>query len=379
MKGKRKPDLLKTKEKQVYVVVLNWNKPELTIDCIQSVLRSKGVNFHVVAIDNGSTDESPKILRKYLMSLNKGTPSKTKKTKFHYEFRGETTTGSIETINGRILLSCGKNYGFTGGCNVGIRYSLLAGATHVFLLNNDAKVRPETLRTLLGVSLKNNTAIIGAQVLNAVPDTAGHPSFETEGETTLRKGHWPLSIFLTAGLCHYVFKWGKRLWPAQSPPEIWESDWVGGCGIMIGRDLLESRWEKDSFYLDPAFFMYWEETDLCLYAWKNGFRVVFSRDAVVEHYPPHRIVRGENPRQSYYFNRNSLLFSRKWLSNPAFFLFATYHFISLVLLHFLRILKKGPRAFFLTRIELSGFFDGLRNVAGKWAKHDAPAKGAIAR
>jgi len=45
---------------KVFIVILNWNKPKLTIDCVQSVLKSRvqGVECKIVIVDNGSTDNS---------------------------------------------------------------------------------------------------------------------------------------------------------------------------------------------------------------------------------------------------------------------------------------------------------------------------------
>jgi GT2 family glycosyltransferase len=357
---------------EIYFVVLNWNQSAQTMRCIRSVLRSKGVPYHIVAIDNGSTDGSANDLKKVLHARNKRISLKSQRHYFKYPFRGESVAGWFERIGKTTLMSCEKNYGFTGGCNAGIHYGLLSGATHVVLLNNDAIIRPETIEILSSVSYRNNAAIVGAQILDAVAVGNNKTVFENDGKVIYNRRIWPFSFFQAAGLFYYLFKLSRFLPLSKPVPECWRSDFVGGCCMLIRTDLLQSRLERDGYYLDPAFFMYWEETDLCLYGRKNGFITLYSRDAVAEHYPLHRLERGVNPRLCYYFSRNSLFCTCRWLPKPLYLIFVAYYFFSLILLHFFRFIKKGMGAFDIAKIEFSGFFDGLQNNSGKWNKHDAP-------
>ena len=72
---------------KVFIVILNWNKPKLTIDCVQSVLKSRvqGVECKIVIVDNGSTDPIEKYIRDYI---------KPKKLNF---IRFEENIGLMET------------------------------------------------------------------------------------------------------------------------------------------------------------------------------------------------------------------------------------------------------------------------------------------
>src|SRR3972149_7961101 len=99
---------------KVFIVILNWNKPKLTIDCVQSVLKSRvqGVECKIVIVDNGSTDNSLEEFRKLISNK-----------KFQIK-----------------VVGTGSNLGFAGGNNFGIKYALENGATHVLVLNNDTLV-----------------------------------------------------------------------------------------------------------------------------------------------------------------------------------------------------------------------------------------------
>ena len=51
-------------EHRVAVIVVNFRAPEFTIACVESVLCSKGVEPHVILIDNASDDDSADRLRR---------------------------------------------------------------------------------------------------------------------------------------------------------------------------------------------------------------------------------------------------------------------------------------------------------------------------
>lgn len=53
---------------------------------------------------------------------------------------------------------------------------------------------------------------------------------------------------------------------------------VPGCSLMIRR----RAWDELGGF-DDAFFLYWEDTDLCWRAWSAGWRVVESFDSLVYH------------------------------------------------------------------------------------------------
>src|SRR5438105_7672117 len=97
----------------VYVVVLNWNGWRDTARCLASLRASSYPRLHVVVVDNGSTDGSPQRLAPLL----------------------DAPWGE--------LVEAGRNLGFTGGVNIGLRLVLERGADYAFLLNNDATVAPD--------------------------------------------------------------------------------------------------------------------------------------------------------------------------------------------------------------------------------------------
>jgi GT2 family glycosyltransferase len=58
------------------------------------------------------------------------------------------------------------NLGFAAGCNIGIKRALDMGADYVWLLNNDAIARPDTLDRLL-TKMTPGVGAVGSVILNA--------------------------------------------------------------------------------------------------------------------------------------------------------------------------------------------------------------------
>jgi GT2 family glycosyltransferase len=118
----------------VYIVVLAWNNYEDTAECLESLRQLTYPHYHVVLVDNGSTDGTPQRVR--------------------------------ATFPEVIVLENGRNLGVPAGYNVGFRYALEHEADHVLMLNNDTTVAPTILEYLVSATEEPDAGILAPVVFH---------------------------------------------------------------------------------------------------------------------------------------------------------------------------------------------------------------------
>ncbi|MEO8082383.1 MAG: glycosyltransferase family 2 protein [Ardenticatenales bacterium] len=246
-------------------VVLNWNRRELTLRCLESLTAMRlpaGVEHRVVVVDNGSTD------------------------------------GSVDAIRAAhpaaAIVALPINVGFAAGANAGLRRALDDGAAWTLVVNNDTVAAPTLLTELYA----------GALVAEIAPAAiAGRPA---------RRG--PLGI--AAPTVTYVEPAGV-VWPSAGfrrgwtlaardttahPPSDrpYDIDWANGCCFLARRAL----WERIGLF-DERYRVYYEDHDLCLRARAAGFRLAHVPSARIAHHVAASTGVG-TPAQAYLLARSSV-------------------------------------------------------------------------
>lgn len=127
------------------IVILNWNNATDTVLCINSLLSSDYQHFKVIIVDNGSDDDSVDSIKNELhLTLSGEWKSKRHSINNHF-IKFESSNGNL------ILLKSEVNYGFAGGVNIGIEYSLDYKVNYILLLNNDTVCDPTSISNLINV------------------------------------------------------------------------------------------------------------------------------------------------------------------------------------------------------------------------------------
>lgn len=170
------------------------------------------------------------------------------------------------------VMPSGRNGGFGFGNNVAIRRALASSARpeYIHLFNPDSIPEPAAVRALVdAMDASPELAIVGSRLRGL--DGAPHAS----------AFHFPsVASELDTGLGLGVF---SRLVEAWRPPlaNLTASrrvDWVSGCSLMLRTSVLDRIG-----LFDEAFFLYFEEVDLCRRAHDAGYAVGYVHESVVAH------------------------------------------------------------------------------------------------
>ncbi|MBM3972600.1 MAG: glycosyltransferase [Planctomycetes bacterium] len=221
---------------QIAALLLNWRRADLTLRCLHDLLAVAAPALRVVVLDNGSGAEEVAALQRGVAAAAAHGPH------------------AVE------LVALPANLGFTGGMNEGIRRAHAAGQTYALVLNNDLRLPPDFLAPLVA-TLANDpqVAAVGPTVLH--PDgtvwaQGGERRFAPNG--IVLRGHGKAPAPTTAGPAAVDFL------PCA-------------CALFRTADLVAIGG------FDDAYFMYWEDVDLCERLRARGGRIVWLPWVRIEH------------------------------------------------------------------------------------------------
>ena len=171
----------------------------------------------------------------------------------------------LRRMRGVSLLRWRKNRGFARAVNEACR---LCRGDWFLLLNPDTDVGPAFLSHLLATieAWPARTGIVGYGLTN--PD----------GTRQLSTGRFPR---LASCLGRLLLPRARSKYTAPPIDRVSEVDWVTGCCLLIQRDCF-----TDLGGLDPDFFLYYEDVDLCRRASAQGWTVWFDPQAWMTHHRP---------------------------------------------------------------------------------------------
>lgn len=212
---------------KVTIIILTWNGIEYTKKCLESLLNTTNLDScDVVVVDNGSTDG---------------------------------TIEYLKTIDWIKIIENKENLGFVRGNNVAIN-QIKDG--DIVLLNNDMIIiQNDWLERLQKTAyLEEDYGIVGCRLIN-------------------EKGE-----FLHAGT--YIYPetyWGQQIGGGQKDvnqyADIREVEGVVFACAYIKRNVINAIGG-----LNEKFFSYFEDTDYCLQARKNGFKTICCGEVTLVHY-----------------------------------------------------------------------------------------------
>ena len=210
----------------ISIVLILYNRAELTLSCLHSLLHQNFHSYELIIVDNKSSDRTEELL------------AKIKNTNIIYNEE-----------NQHFLLAANQA-------------SEIATGQYILFLNNDAQILGDSLRVAVQtISSDTNIGAVGGKII--LPDG------------TLQEAG---SIIWQDGSC---LGYGRGDDP-QAPQYMFsrEVDYCSGAFLLTPRQLFIDLGSFDILY-QPA---YYEETDYCVKIHKAGYKIVYHPSITILHY-----------------------------------------------------------------------------------------------
>ena len=255
--------------KLTYIIVLNYNAYQDTIDCLESILNLSLKYYKIVFVDNASTDSSVTNIQKWI---------------------------TANFYNNIKILKSNNNGGYSLGNNLGIRYALKKDdCEYMWILNNDTLIDSDSLRNLIKSDKNKNTDTIwGSKVL--YPDGR----IQSLGCKINNKFMLTYHNYNNVVDRNIEFKIDKI-------------DYIHGCSMFFNRSIIEKIG-----YLSEEYFMFFDDVDFCKRAVDQGIQLNISQKSIVIHREGKAIKKN---KLEYLSVINRIKYAKKYFPNHIYYVY----------------------------------------------------------
>jgi GT2 family glycosyltransferase len=255
--------------KKVSIIILNWNRWQYTLECVESLYQNNYSNYQVIIVDNGSQDNSIDKIIKYcngniiVQSKYFHFDQTNKPISFHIITKKESEESKQCKIFDKLTIIKNEiNYGFSKGNNIGISYALnILQPEYILTLNNDTIVDKYFLVNLINAAEReDNIGSCQSKILFMKDPTLID------------------SIGISISLLGSAYQIGYQ----EKDYDQYNKD-LEIFGVCACAALYKSRMLKDVGLFDEDFFAYYEDVDLAWRASRNQWKALYVHDSVVYH------------------------------------------------------------------------------------------------
>lgn len=245
--------------KKIGIVICNYNKCDLTLKCIQSVLESKIQDFDIYVVDNASTDHSVERIGKLYGS------------RVH-------------------LLINHQNLGGSGGFNTGIRKVVETGYEYLMCLDSDVQVDENAVGALYSFLCSHpEVGMAGSKVYHMKA-----PEYIQQFGLNIDFDHLGAETLYADVL------------DSEKIPEVVYCDSVAACSVMLPVKVV-----KEVGGLPEDNFIYWDDMEWGYLVKQAGYKVAACGGSTVLHEMGAFTAR-QSSFIAYYQWRNSMNFFMKY-------------------------------------------------------------------
>lgn len=314
----------------VFIVIVNYNGWKDTIECLESLQNISYPNYQIVVVDNNSLDGSIEKIKQWCFG---GIKVDSDFVKYREDYKPvsfieykkieaeaggnserERVINSLDPKRRLVLIKSDKNLGFSGGNNIGIRYSLSKNADYIMLLNNDTVVEYNFVEPLIEVAEKNdNVGIVGGKI------------FYYDKPNSIASAGGKISIIRGSGY-HYIDDKFKDPTPVS---------FLTGCLWLVNAGVF-----RQIGFLDEYYFFCVEDVDFCFRAQKYGYSLIYQPRSVIYH-KEGSSIKNLSCLLLYYVSRNRPYFVHKNIKNTSQIILFWCFYIPTRLLKIIKSGRKG--------------------------------------
>lgn len=230
----------------VSIIIINYNGSGFIEGCLESVKKNLSggngdISYEIIILDNASSDDSSEYIEEFC-SENR-------------DFR---------------LINNDNNMGFGAACNLGVQQ---ASGKFILFLNPDCIMLEGGMESVLDFySGEKKAGALGVKILNS----NGSLQMSCRAFPTLARQ------FYESFFCYRIFRtsriFGSYFMTWWDHGTVSKVDWLSGSFILIKKKIFE-----DAGGFDEDYFMYSEDTDLCLRLIRKGYTNYYYPIYCIEH------------------------------------------------------------------------------------------------
>ena len=233
-------------------VVLNYNNPKDTIECVESILSIDDKNYEIVVVDNCSTDNSFEILK--------------------HEFEGKLE-----------VLKSEKNGGYSYGNNVGIKYLFGKNIKNICIATSDTLVLSKDILSQLDLIISKDIGLIGPNIITP-ENLFENPVMKNLTMLYIMNIYFPKTMKFIRKTIYFIIPFIFRFRQKKIQIVKERFDKVSDVYMIHGSFLVmtENYFDKIGFF-DEDLFMYGEEDILAYQSCINNLKIVYTPNIKVLH------------------------------------------------------------------------------------------------
>ena len=266
-----------SKEKKVNIVIVNYNSWKDLLACIKTLNNSNQLDFQIFIVDNNSTDNSiEEICRAFVDSESR---------LLSLSLKGFQNPQNKQEIDKHdiVLVKNDENGGFGSGNNLVLNYLVQnRKEEYTWLLNPDTEVEQNVLIDLISITKDKRKTITGNVIY-----------YFNDKSKIMYYGGFRVKKYIH-GVKGVVNKKNKKKISA-----------ITGTSFFTHISTY-----KELGLFPEDYFMYWEETDFCTHAKRNGYKFeVNNKSKIYDHVGS---ASNSNFLREYLYLLNGLRYYRKY-------------------------------------------------------------------